>query len=159
MGLQTFVKPWGDSLLEDRKEALPLLPFSVKNNFDFQLPMDVGRLVSLVESETGVNSQWTIKRMHHEIDLAQGLEHTTRGRRRVLRLEALADPRRPDARATRRHADAGLLMRIDPHDWKAIEQLANSRDGTARALGVARAEYLEKRGALYAEQPRRTTSC
>lgn len=76
IGNTVYIKPYGDSLLLDRKEALPLITPSVKNQFPDIFTVDVGNVVSIVESLTGVTSQYIVQHLIHDVQLLNGLEHT-----------------------------------------------------------------------------------
>ena len=44
---------------EDRKDPLPQVTVALKNSFAKQLARDLGEVVSVVESVSGISSQWT----------------------------------------------------------------------------------------------------
>ncbi len=72
---KVFMDSYAQGLVLDRKEERPVLTFNRRNDWRTCLPLDVGQLVSVVESLSGVNSQWTITGVRHSVALAQGLEH------------------------------------------------------------------------------------
>lgn len=76
MAKTLYLQPYADSLLLDRKEVAPAIRVELKNQFPDVLGIELGKVVSLVESLSGVGSQWIVQRVEHDVSLISGLEHT-----------------------------------------------------------------------------------
>lgn len=64
------------ALVLDRAQPRDLIRVVKKNQFPFILSAQVGDVLAVVNSVSGVNSQWSIQAIHHSIELQNGLEHT-----------------------------------------------------------------------------------
>ena len=73
-----YLRDLATSIVGDRKEPRDKFDVHMINEFPGLLSYEVGDTLSLVNSLTGVNSQWTIRGMQHEISLTRGLEHSVK---------------------------------------------------------------------------------
>lgn len=72
-----YLRDYAAFIIGDRKNPRDDVSHSLKNQWPEQLDREPGQVVSLIDSVTGINSQWTVKTAEHEVSLAAGLEHTT----------------------------------------------------------------------------------
>jgi len=73
-----FMRDLANVIVGDRKEPRDEFSVAMVNEFPNILQYQVGDAMSLVNSLTGVNSTWSIRRINHEITLARGLEHVAK---------------------------------------------------------------------------------
>jgi len=74
----SYMRDLSTVIVGDRKEPRDGFQLTMVNEFPNVLRYEVGDALSLINSLTGVNSTWSIRRMSHEVSLARGLEHTAR---------------------------------------------------------------------------------
>jgi hypothetical protein len=72
-----YLRDYAQFIIGDRKNPRDDITSALKNQWPEQLQREPGQVVSMIESATGINSQWTVKSAEHEVSLASGLEHTT----------------------------------------------------------------------------------
>jgi hypothetical protein len=72
----TYLSGLTAAIVNERKEPRDQLTLVVENQFPAIFDNDVGDVLALQNSITGVNSSWTIRSVNHEISLVSGLEHT-----------------------------------------------------------------------------------
>lgn len=74
----SFLRDLASVIVGDR--ALPRDRFDIQmaNEFPNVLRYEVGQALSIINSMSGINSTWSIRRMQHEIDMSRGLEHVAR---------------------------------------------------------------------------------
>lgn len=75
IGDRNFASDFAASVTAEKNTPRPDLTISRKNDFPAILGIDLANIVSLVDSYTGVNSQWLVKSLRHSVTLANGLEH------------------------------------------------------------------------------------
>lgn len=71
-----FLRDYASHIVSGRKNPTALVSFSLKNQYPDVLQRDINDLISLVESTSGINSQWLVKGISHEVSLVSGLEHS-----------------------------------------------------------------------------------
>jgi len=71
----TYLKDFTNLLINERKEPRAGVSVTQVNEFPDLLSREVGDVLSIVNSITGINSMWAIRSMEHEISLLSGLEH------------------------------------------------------------------------------------
>lgn len=76
IGEQSYARDYSTFLRDERKEPRPVANFELKNSFPDVLARELGDLVWLVESNAGINGNWIIREVNHEITMERGLEHT-----------------------------------------------------------------------------------
>ena len=67
---------YADYLIKTRGNPEPQVSFSIKNRYPDVLERDLLDVVSLVESNAGVNSWWTIMSARHDIAMVRTVEHS-----------------------------------------------------------------------------------
>lgn len=77
IGTQDYAASYAKSLVDSRKEPIPDISLTLNNVFPDVLARDLGQVLSLVESHSAVNSQWSVTSIEHEVRLDSGLEHVT----------------------------------------------------------------------------------
>ena len=70
-----YLRDLASTIVGDRKEPRDQFEVSLSNEFPNVLQYEVGDVLSVINSLTGVNSSWTVRRMQHEISMSRGLEH------------------------------------------------------------------------------------
>jgi hypothetical protein len=70
-----FVKDLASVIVEDRKNPRDSVMMALKNEWAEVLGRQVGDLVAVVNSISGINSWWSVQHMRHEITMIGGLEH------------------------------------------------------------------------------------
>ena len=73
-----YMRDLATVIVGDRKEPRDAFQLTMVNEFPNVLRFEAGDALSVINSLTGVNSTWSIRRMNHDITLARGLEHTAR---------------------------------------------------------------------------------
>ena len=73
---QNYLRDLVATLITERKDPRDALNLTLRNEFPQVVQYQVGDVLAVVNSITGVNSSWSIRNMQHEISLAAGLEHT-----------------------------------------------------------------------------------
>jgi hypothetical protein len=76
MGKQAFVQGYAESLVAERKDPVAQLRVAIKNEWPAALATEPGQVITVWEPETATNSLVTVLRMHHDVQLYRGLEHT-----------------------------------------------------------------------------------
>lgn len=74
----SYLRDLALTIVGDRKEPRDAFDLTRVNEFPSILDHDVGNILSVINSLTGVNSTWSIRRIAHEVMLARGLEHIAR---------------------------------------------------------------------------------
>ena len=64
-------------LMTKKKDLTGKTSFSLKNQWPSQLFLELGTLVSIVESQTTISSVFLVTGITHNIETSRGLEHTT----------------------------------------------------------------------------------
>lgn len=75
---RNFIKDYADELILERKEEIPQLSITLKNDFTPIFVAELGSALSVQEPLTGVDSKWSIVSLTHDVTLQSGLEHTLR---------------------------------------------------------------------------------
>ena len=73
---QNYLRDLVATLITERADPRDSVEVVMKNEFPQVVQYQVGDLLAVVNSLTGVNSSWSIRNMRHEISLTSGLEHT-----------------------------------------------------------------------------------
>lgn len=71
----TFLRDLCRAIVEDRGSPEEMTTATLVNDWPLILDAEVGDVLTLVNTATGVNSAWTIQNMQHEIDLSSGVRH------------------------------------------------------------------------------------
>lgn len=71
----SYLRDLASTIVGDRKEPRDQFDVVMSNEFPQVLQYQVGDILSLINSQTGVNSTWSIRGLHHEVSLSRGLEH------------------------------------------------------------------------------------
>lgn len=72
-----FAKDYVNMLMTKKKDLTGKTSFSLKNQWPSQLFLELGTLVSIVESQTTISSVFLVTGITHNIETSRGLEHTT----------------------------------------------------------------------------------
>lgn len=72
----SYAQDYGVFMKTERKDPTADIEVSLKNVFPDVLARELGDIITLVESNTCVASNWTIRAINHEVSLARGLEHS-----------------------------------------------------------------------------------
>ena len=73
-----FLRDLASTIVGDRKEPRDAYDVTLVNEFPNVVRYEVGDTLSIINSLTGVNSAWSIRRMTHEINMTRGLEHVAK---------------------------------------------------------------------------------
>ena len=74
----SYLRDLALSVVGDRKEPRDQFQVTLSNEFPNVLRYEVGDQLSVINSLTGVNSTWSVRRMQHEVTMTRGLEHVAR---------------------------------------------------------------------------------
>lgn len=72
---QAFAQDYADFLRDRNAEPVPGVSMTLRNEFPAILGHELGDLVHVVNTETGVASRHTISRIEHQVNLTRGLVH------------------------------------------------------------------------------------
>lgn len=72
---RSYIQSFATSIVTTRKNAQQDLTVALVNDYPQMLQREIGDLVAVINSTTGVNSSWVVFGMQHEIDLADGIRH------------------------------------------------------------------------------------
>ena len=72
---QNYAKDYAKYMVDDRSNPAPDISVAISNQFPDVLARSLGDLVSLVESHTAVNSQWSVVSVVHDVSFDAGLQH------------------------------------------------------------------------------------
>lgn len=75
---QQFAQDYADFIVSKKKNPLPNIVFSLKNEFPDNLKNELLDRVTLIESNTAVGTDFRILGIEHEVAVSRGLEHVTR---------------------------------------------------------------------------------
>lgn len=82
----SYLRNLASYIKDERKNPRDDVTYARKNEWPEQLSVEPADVVSMVESSTGVNSQWSIRSIDHEVALASGVEHVS-----TYRVEVFSD--------------------------------------------------------------------
>lgn len=71
-----FLSDYTSEVIRDRKEPRHNESLVLKNDFPGVISFEIGDVLAIINSLSGVNSMWYVRGMSHEVELASGLEHT-----------------------------------------------------------------------------------
>lgn len=75
---QGYLRDFATTIIGDRRNPRDRLELTLKNDWPVLFTHDIGEVVSIVDSFSGVNSTWTVRAVDHDISLMSGLEHTAK---------------------------------------------------------------------------------
>ena len=74
---QEYAEEFATHIVESRANPQDQVSVSVKNQFPYQLSVELGDTQLLDEANTGINSLFQITGIEHDVTIAAGLEHVT----------------------------------------------------------------------------------
>ena len=77
IGTQNYAKDYAKFLVDNHKNPIADITMALNNVFPDAVAHDLGDILSLVESHSGVNSQWSITSLDHDVTFDEGIQHVT----------------------------------------------------------------------------------
>lgn len=71
----SYLRDFTTLLVNERKAPRSGVTLAKMNEFPSVLADDVGDVLAIINSVTGINSQWAIRRVDHDINMREGLAH------------------------------------------------------------------------------------
>lgn len=71
----TYVTGLANVVVNERKEPRDSVTLAIVNDWPYPVSLEMGSVVAVVNSVTGINSNWAVRGARHDITLVSGLRH------------------------------------------------------------------------------------